>query len=145
MACSAGRPRIESGRPYTVSPTIGWPIEARWTRIWWVRPVRKRELEDGRAAEPLDDAKVGDRLAAPLDDRHAPAVAGMTADGRVDRSRLLAEAAVDERPVRAPEGPIAELARQAAMRGLGLRHDEQPARVAVEAVDDAGALGATEQ
>ena len=28
--------------PYTVSPSRGWPMEARWTRIWWVRPVSSR-------------------------------------------------------------------------------------------------------
>lgn len=27
--------------PYTVSQRMGNPIDARWTRIWWVRPVRR--------------------------------------------------------------------------------------------------------
>ena len=31
-----------AGRPYTGSPTMGWPMKARWTRIWWVRPVSSR-------------------------------------------------------------------------------------------------------
>ena len=29
---------VASPAPYLWSPHKGWPIEAKWTRIWWVRP-----------------------------------------------------------------------------------------------------------
>ena len=36
----AGRPiSVLSSSPYRKSPRRGWPRWARWTRIWWVRPV----------------------------------------------------------------------------------------------------------
>ena len=27
---------------YFLSPKIGWPMEVRWARIWWGRPVMSR-------------------------------------------------------------------------------------------------------
>ena len=131
--------------PYTVSPMIGWPIEARCTRIWWVRPVRRESSRTVAPASALHHAKVGHRLATALDDRHAAPVARVTGDRRVDGPGVLAETPVDERPVRAPEGAIAELAGQIAVRGLGFGHHQQATRVAVEAVHDARALYAAEQ
>ena len=36
------RPGTGFFAPYTVSPRMGWPMCAMWTRIWWVRPVSSR-------------------------------------------------------------------------------------------------------
>ena len=48
--------------PYTGSPSSGWPIWARCTRIWWVRPVSSRHsIRLASGAEPL-----GGLLAGPL-------------------------------------------------------------------------------
>ena len=108
-------------------------------------PGAQRQFEDSRAGKALEHAKVGHRLAATLDDRHAPPVARVPGDRRVDRPRVLTETAVDERPIRASERAVAELASQVAMCCLSFRHHKEAARVAVEAMDDACPLGAAEQ
>src|SRR4029077_17654114 len=108
-------------------------------------PGSQRDLEDGGAAKALDHAKVGDRFATSLDDRHAPAVAGMTGDRRVDGPGVLAKAAVDERPVGTAERAITQLPGQVSVRALALRNHQQPARIAVEAVHDPRPLRSTKQ
>ena len=49
--------------PYTVSPRMGWPMCAMWTRIWWVRPGLQSALHIGIAREPLQHGPVGHRAA----------------------------------------------------------------------------------
>src|SRR3989440_2959926 len=43
QAWSIGRSRPGSRLPYSASPATGWPNAARWTRIWWVRPVSRSQ------------------------------------------------------------------------------------------------------
>ena len=35
-------------RPYFPSPSRGWPAAANWARIWWVRPVTRRQATRDR-------------------------------------------------------------------------------------------------
>ena len=46
-ACRNGRATSGAlaGAAVAASPTTGWPIERRCTRIWWVRPVSSRHVE----------------------------------------------------------------------------------------------------
>ena len=49
-ACSNGRARSMAAAPAAVpaSPTTGWSMAARWTRIWCVRPVSSRHASRAR-------------------------------------------------------------------------------------------------
>ncbi len=66
----------------------------------------------------------------------------MAADRRIDRACLRGRRAPDEREIDAlePAAPamVRELLGERAVRLVGLGHDQQPARVLVEAVHDAG-------
>ena len=87
-----------------------------------------------------DDLPVRHGLAAVLlRNGHALAVARVAADGRIDRAAVLAEAAADDALIGAAQRVVAELGGKAPVGKVVLRHDEQAGRVAVDAVDDAGA------
>ena len=71
-------------------------------------------------------------------DRHARARARVAADRRVDHA-ARGRIALHDREVDAAHAAVGELLHQARLRVDRLRHHEQPARVLVEAMDDAGA------
>ena len=123
---------------------MGWLIDARWTRIWWVRPLSRRTSRRLKRRMRSITTKSVTAGASFVDDRHALAVTGVAADGRVDAPCGLAERAVHQRPVHAAQRAPLQLRRQRAVGRLRLGHHEQAAGVAVEAMDDAGTLLATQ-
>ena len=42
--------------PYLMSPTIGSPRPASWTRNWWLRPVSRSQFHLGESSSPVDHA-----------------------------------------------------------------------------------------
>ena len=94
--------------------------------------------EQRRDAEALDDFVVRARRLAGRDDRHRRAPRRMAADRRIDGAAAR-DVARGERQVLALHGARRELAHERRLRGDRLRDDEEPARVLVEAMDDARA------
>ena len=52
-------------RPYFPSPKRGWPAAANWARIWWVRPVTRRQATRDSPFPPGQGAVEGDGGAPP--------------------------------------------------------------------------------
>src|SRR5215831_8643141 len=104
--------------------------------------VRAPRLEPAREqrgrAEALDDRVMRARGLAGRNDRHRRAPRRMAPDRCLDRS-AVAEVAGRERQVFAMDGTCRELTHEIGVRGQRLRDDEEPARVLVEAMDDARA------
>src|SRR5262245_55813782 len=114
-------------------------MAARWTRIWWVRPVSSRQasrLATGAASAP------GERpgTARPL--RHLVAGAGVAVDWLVDGAARPVRCPPDEREVAPPQRPgaavVGELRAEGAVGVVGLGDHHQPGGVLVEAMHDAG-------
>ena len=123
------------------SPTIGCPIAARWTRIWWVRPVRARPRAASLRAEPLADRRTRSRRRAlrPVDDD----AGGAPAERRLDAEVVVLGAAA--RRARGSGGrPRGGGTSPAALRrpDRSRRPPSEPARPGVEPVDDARAAAA---
>ncbi len=123
-ACKSCETRPER---YTGSPTIGQPRDARWTRIWCRRPVRRRQRSSDKAGpgartRPSRSKRV--RLAA--------AIARIDVESRCDLAARSVHASVDD-------GQIVFLDRcplQRGMSGRGLRHEDEPRRALVEPSDE---------
>ena len=118
-------------------PRPGGPARSRWTRIWWVRPGDEVQLQQRPAGEPLADAVAGDRAAAVRDDGHPLAVLRVAADRRLDPPDGGRHRALGEREVRLAHPARLELRHDAGLGRVVAGDDQQPGRVAVEAVDDA--------
>ena len=122
--------------PYWGSPTTGWPIAARWARIWCVRPVSSRREAARCAASTTSKWVTASRARSVRVDitvrlpRSRPIGASMvplSASGRPSTSAVYSPgdlARLDQRLER-----LADL--------LGARDHEQPGGVPVEPVDDA--------
>ena len=90
-----------------------------------------------RARQELDHLEVCDRVLRRVGvQRAAGRVAPVAADRRLDPPAARPRAAADEREVLALEPAPLHERPQALVRLLALRDDDQPRRVAVEAVDD---------
>ena len=93
------------------------------------------------AAIARDDLPVRDRAArALLRDGHFLAVGRVPADGRVNGARIFAHAAAHDGLVYARQAAVGKLSRQRQVRKVVFRDYQQPRRVLVDAVHDAGAL-----
>ena len=127
--------------PYWGSPHTGWPIAARCTRIWWVRPVSSVDPQQRRGRQQALDLEVGPRLARLVGvDRHQRAVAPVSArSGR--RSSRSAPAGGPSTSARYSRRklPRARSAPSAPVDLVVLGHDQQPRGVAVEPMHDPGA------
>ena len=133
-------------------PAAGWPIWARWTRIWWVRPVSSRQairLATGLpsvAGIALQHLPMGDGLAAAA--RAPPSCRGACGWRSIGASIVPLGAvgrAPDERQIAAlAAAPVrpwsANCAASALVRAVGLGHHHQAGGVLVEPVHDAGPL-----
>ena len=106
-------------------------------------PGLERDPRAARSgAEELDHLEVRDRLARRVGvEREAGRVVAVAADRRLDPARARRRAPADEGEVGALERALADERGEPFVRLLGARDDEQPRRVAVEAVDDPGPLG----
>ena len=127
--------------PYAASPTTGCPIAWRCTRIWCVRPVSSSQREPGaRRARGRCSTHLVARagLAAAL--ARPPCGCGRRTDRPMGAS-ITPRGDVGHAPHRARVAAVdvvgGERRDQRLVRGRRPRHDEQPAGVAVEAVDDA--------
>src|SRR6516165_4307382 len=100
------------------------------------------------AAIAFEDLPMGDRRAPACAHRHLVAHARMAADWLVDGAARPLRHAPDECQVAAAQRPAAavvgELAAERAMGAVGLGHHDEAAGVLVEAMHDAGALGAAD-
>jgi hypothetical protein len=121
------------------SPTTGCPIEARWTRIWCVRPVCRCALSRSHAIEPGEaNERPCARFPPGTDDCHTLSVCA--GHGRVAAStRQLGPPSGAPRP--APH--TAARIRRCASAAPSFRcarsvfaTSEQPRRLLVETVDD---------
>ena len=119
---------------------MGWPMLARCTRIWWVRPVAMAMVASVR---PRSRSAPVMRVTAERARRARVEIfcrlTGSRPSGGVD-----APAAVQQTP-RQPQVllvdlAVRELTRQLGVGGVVLGDDHHPGRAAVEAVHDAGAL-----
>ncbi len=99
------------------------------------------------AGKPFIDVKVGDRTPAGGDNGHAGAVRGVPVDPRLNPEPPLDQPArmtrmgrvrdaVANRHVATIDTVIGELFREPCLRAVGFRHDEQPAGILVNAMDD---------
>ena len=80
-----------------------------------------------------------DRRSAARDDRHLLAVARVSADGAVDCALRVPQVADRDRLVLAVDAVLLQAVREDGVRKIVLCHDEQPARVLVDAVHNARA------
>ena len=127
------RPRT----PYWGSPDTGWPIAARWTRIWWVRPVSSITRSSAVVGSRRSISKwVRASRGSSAVDRHQLAVAPVASDRRVDRPGPRRRMAVDERQVLATQPPARQHRLQRAVDLVVLGDDQQPRGVAIEPMDD---------
>ena len=102
-----------------------------------VRPARDEvELEQRPAGEPLADAVPGDRAPPVRDDGHPLAVLRVAADRRLDPPDARRHRPLREREVGLADAARLELGHDARLGGVVAGDDDQPGRVAVEAVDD---------
>ena len=93
-----------------------------------------------KAGVPLDDLPVRHGVAGVfLRNGHALSIGRMAADGRVHGAGIGAESAVNNGLVDAGKAPVGELRRERLMGEIVFRHDQKTARVAVDAMYDAGA------
>ena len=114
------------------------PSVPRWTRIWWVRPVPRVRARRGReVARGRLETVVGQRALAALDHGHALAIARMAPDRPLDRAGRGRRPAPDDRRVAALDPMDAELGREPHVGAVVLGDHHEPARVLVEAMDDA--------
>ena len=139
LALEAERPR----RPYSGSPSTGWPIAFRCARIWCVRPVSSRTRSSVRAGQVALDLEVRD---APRAARRCRSTSACARAGRGPAARRSC-------PRGRPGGPstsarysrairaLAQRLLQRGVDGLGARHHEQPGGVAVQPVHDPGPVG----
>ena len=158
-------PRRKIRPPYIVSPTIGWPIAAMWTRNWCVRPVlgvsfTKREPRRRRRAVLRSDRELAllQRLAEAeasnisstsylvtagsaavlfLADGLLLADVTVLADRHVDHVRQQLRHAVDDGHVGLLDRAVLELPGDAPMGLVALGDEHDAGGVAVEAVQDA--------
>ena len=105
-------------------------------------PGHQVELEQGPLGEPLANAIAGDRRAAVGHDRHLRPVLRVAPDRRLDAADGGGHAALDERQVRLLDPAGLELGHDRGLRRVGPGDHQQPARIAVEAMDDARPLDA---
>ena len=107
-----------------------------------MRPVSSLQAQQRVLGERAVELEVRARLArVRAADGHARAHARVATDRRLDRAAARRRATLHEREVFALDLATRERLLQRRVRLLGARDDEQPGGVAVEAVDDAGALG----
>src|SRR5579859_1838669 len=86
--------------------------------------------------ESRDEARVRHGVPATLRDRHLLPFPGMPRDRRLDVDGALAQMAPDERGVHALHRATLDRRGETPVRKIGLRDDQQPGRVAVQAVHD---------
>ena len=94
--------------------------------------------------ETLRHVIVRQRRAPVAHDGHLLAIARVPPDGRIHRAVVVARQPGRERGVRLGNGALFQLARQAPMRRVCLRHDDQPGGVLVQPVHDARPLRAAD-
>src|SRR5689334_18211888 len=90
-----------------------------------------------RIREALEHFVVGDRGAAARHHRHASALYRVTSDRSVDAA-VAGDAPVRDGDVLAAHAARLELSHQFSLGLEGLRHDEEPAGVLVEPMNDSG-------
>ena len=107
-----------------------------------MRPVSSLTRTRLSADSELDDLEVRARLARrPPSHRHPLGGAMVAPDRRVDRAAARLQMTLDEGGVGALDLTRLDLGREVAVGPLATRDDHQAGGVAVEAVDDPGALG----
>ena len=119
------------------SPTIGWPIALRCTRIWCVRPVAiatRSSDSPGHVPRPGDPRHRRSR--APRARRDLLAMHRIAPDRDVDALALLHQAP-DQRDVLLLDFAIVKLPRQLLVRGVVLGDDHHARRALVEPMHDA--------
>ena len=92
---------VAAGVPYRGSPATGWPIAAKWARIWCVRPVSSRASTSVSAGSTSRTSKCVRAVARPAPADGPPLGRPVVAaERRVDRPRARARPALDQRQVR---------------------------------------------
>src|SRR5438445_947622 len=98
----------------------------------------ERDAQQVGLGEVRDDGHVADRVAPARLHGHALAVLGVAVDRRGDLHGALGKVSPRERRVAALDAPLLDGTREAAVRDIGLGDEQQPRRVLVEAMHDAG-------
>ena len=119
----------------------GWPIASRCTRIWWVRPVSSARAAASCAGSASSISKCVTRLARR---RRCRSTCACARGGRGRSARRSCPLRAGGRPSTSARYSRVIVARcsaslSARWTASDARDDEQPGRVAVEAVDDARA------
>ena len=107
-------------------------------------PGLKPDIEQRKAVKAFGNGIVRDGGAPVRDDRHLLAVARISADRAVDRAVRIPEIAAGDRLVFTVDAVLLQAVRKHRVRKVVFRHDEQSARVLVDAVHDAGAAFAAD-
>ena len=105
-------------------------------------PGDQVELEQGPAVEPFADPVAGDRRSPVGDDGHPGAVLWVAPDRCLDPSHGRRHRALDQRLVGLADAAGLELSHERGLRAVVPGDHQQPARVAVQAMDDPGPLDA---
>ena len=118
-----------AGRRRAASPAIGWPIEARCTRIWCVRPVWMRTRSSAAPSKRRSTTRSAERAARPARRAHRHALAVHADRGRSAAS-IVAGWRARARRARSPGTPSRRCARancagERAVRRVVLRHHHQ--------------------
>ena len=132
-----GGPRV----PYSGSPATGWPIAAKWTRIWCVRPVSRRGAR--RRCRPAAARSPRSGCGPRARPRRAPR-GGCAGGGRGRAARRSCRCAtpsapLDQRQVLALDLARLDLRAESRVGVLVAGDDHQAGGVLVEAVDDPAA------
>ena len=105
-------------------------------------PGDQVELQQGPAVEPFADPIARDRRPPVGDDGHPRAVLRVAPDRCLDASDRRRHRALHQRLVRLADAAGLELRHERGLRAVLPGHHQQPARVAVKAMDDPGPLDA---
>jgi len=158
QACGVQELALESERPGR-SGAYDRTVSARWPSILRIAEHRvadglqvdadlmrasgvQAQAQEREVTEGALDLEVGAGLArVRAVHGHAGAYARVASDGRLDRAGARGRSTVHEGEVLARDVPLRERLLQATMSLVRARDDEQAGGVAIEAMDDPGALG----
>lgn len=96
------------------------------------------DVEQRKTIEPPVDAIQRQRAATATQNRHARPIRRVTRKRLIDAARIRRDSSMDQRDIRLEHRTRAKLIRKILERGIRLRNDQQPRRIAIESMNNPG-------